>query len=190
MENHNNDPWESSLKIFLDYCFPVSVCDCGTQCCHIRFNGKNYKQTMMTTSMGKKKPKSFIHPTLFNSGSERKLELFPAGGYTLDRSPVHHRDKQTKQSCMYTLTPRVNLASLFSLTCLFLDCERKLEHPGRTRTRTARAFKLHRKAEIWIRNLLVVRRQHHKPIWSVMCITSLFLSARIAGSNCYCIILI
>ena len=65
----------------------------------------------------------FFIPTFSISGSGG-LEPIPAvirreAGYTLDRAPVHHREKK---SCMLTLTPRVNLESPINLTYKFLGC--------------------------------------------------------------------
>ena len=67
-------------------------------------------------------------------------------GYTLHRSPVHHRatQRQTRQTTthMLTLTPKDNLETPINLTCMFLDGG-KPEYPERTHTYTGKTCKLH-----------------------------------------------
>ncbi|MEQ2269613.1 hypothetical protein XENORESO_006863 [Xenotaenia resolanae] len=57
-------------------------------------------------------------------------------GYTLDRSPAHHRTtkKHTGQITMHThtLIPKGNLDKPINQTVMFLDCGRKPEYPERT----------------------------------------------------------
>ncbi|MEQ2242717.1 hypothetical protein ILYODFUR_038890 [Ilyodon furcidens] len=48
-------------------------------------------------------------------------------GYTLDRSPVHHRATQP-----HSFTPKSNLEKPTNLTVMFLDCGRKLKYQVRT----------------------------------------------------------
>jgi len=65
------------------------------------------------------------------------LEPIPAvtgreAGYTLDRLPVHHRDKRDKQPSTLTLTPWDNLESPINLTCMFLGGRRKPGQPDTT----------------------------------------------------------
>ena len=58
----------------------------------------------------------FIYPSIFYTRLIRQSgrgEPIPAvigreAGYTLDRSPVHHRDKRDKQPHTLTLTPKDN----------------------------------------------------------------------------------
>ena len=67
-------------------------------------------------------------------------------GYTLDRSPVHHRatQRQTRQTTTDTFTiTRAILESPINLTCMFLDGGRKPEYPERTHTYKGRTCKLH-----------------------------------------------
>ena len=69
-----------------------------------------------------------------------------AAGYTLDRSPVHHRatEKQTDtQPCTLTLTPRDNLESPINRTCIILDGRRMPDYLEKTHTSTGRTCKLH-----------------------------------------------
>lgn len=51
--------------------------------------------------------------------------------YSLDRSPVHHRAKQTHtgQTTMHTLIPKDNVEKSVNVTVTVLDFERKLEYP-------------------------------------------------------------
>ena len=106
---------------------------------------------------------SSIHPFSIPASSVARvvggLEPIPAvigreAGYTLDRSPVHHR--ATRQTT--THTPRTILETLISLTCMFLDGGRKPEYPERNLRR--RTCKLHtRKGPSRELNPLAVRRQ-------------------------------
>jgi len=54
-----------------------------------------------------------------------------------------HRDEQNKQPCTLTLTPRVDLDSPITLTCMFWDGGRKTESPHRTHSCTGRTYKRH-----------------------------------------------
>ena len=76
---------------------------------------------------------SFIHPfsILAYSNLEVTGGLKPISavigreaGYTLDRTPVHHRAIETNNRPFLTLTPKVNLESLINLTCVFLGSGR------------------------------------------------------------------
>ena len=54
-------------------------------------------------------------------------------GYTLNRSPVHHR---ATQRATHTLTTRLNLDSPINLACMFLGSGWKQEYPERTHVYT------------------------------------------------------
>ena len=89
----------------------------------------------------------FLYPKRVSVGRVAGgLESIPAvigreAGYTLDRSPVHHRDTQPHT---LTLTPKDNfLETPINLTCMFLDSGRKPEYPERTHAYTGRTCKLH-----------------------------------------------
>jgi len=79
------------------------------------------------------------------------LESAPAvigqeAGYTLDRSPVHHRATQRQMTQTTTLTLKDNLESPINLTCMILDGGRKPEYPERTHAYTGRNMQTpHRK---------------------------------------------
>jgi len=85
--------------------------------------------------------KNIFHPAIFYTrlirrSGRRGLEPIPAVigrgvGLTLDRLPVHHRatQRQTRQTTAHTHTHtllRTILKTPINLTCMFLDCERKL----------------------------------------------------------------
>jgi len=74
------------------------------------------------------------------------LEPIPAvigreAGYTLDRSPVHHRATQRQTTSRSLL--RTILESPINLTCMFLDGGGKPEYPERTHANTGRTCSLH-----------------------------------------------
>ena len=62
-------------------------------------------------------------------------------GYTLDKSPIHHR---AEQPFTLTFTPTGNLESPINLppAYMFLDCGRKPEYPEQTHADTGRTCKL------------------------------------------------
>ncbi|MED6245553.1 hypothetical protein ATANTOWER_004671 [Ataeniobius toweri] len=64
-------------------------------------------------------------------------------GYTLGRSPVHHRATQDKQPCTHSFTPKGILERPIILTVMSLDYGRKLEYPERTHACMGRTCKLH-----------------------------------------------
>ena len=84
-----------------------------------------------------------IHPSFYTRLIQFRvlggLEPIPAvirreAGFTLDRSPVHHRATQTNEPNNHTLThtPKDNLESPLKLTGMFLDGGRRSEYTGRT----------------------------------------------------------
>ncbi|MEQ2177000.1 hypothetical protein GOODEAATRI_034061 [Goodea atripinnis] len=98
----------------------------------------------------------------FHSGSRGSWCLSPAvyggeAGFTLDRSPVHHRATHKQPH-----TPKENLERPINLTGMCLDCGRKLEYPVRTHACTGRTCKLHAErppAGNRTRDLLAARQQ-------------------------------
>lgn len=59
--------------------------------------------------------------------------------YTLDKSPVYHRAAlKEKQALTLTLTPRANSGSLSPISCMWLDCRRKLQEERTTKAHTER----------------------------------------------------
>ena len=88
----------------------------------------------------------FLYPLNLSVGSWGGLEPIPAvigreAGYTLYRSPVHHRSTQTNNHARSLL--RTILESPINLTCMFLDGGRKPEYLERSHAYTGRTCKLH-----------------------------------------------
>jgi len=121
---------------------------------------KSFIGLFHTLNTSQNQPKVFlylsIHPFSIPAqsncgGAGAYLSDHREAGYTLDRSPVHHRatQRQTRQTTTHTHTHththtlRDNLQSPINLTCTFLDGGRKPEYPERTHAYTGRARKLH-----------------------------------------------
>jgi len=81
--------------------------------------------------------KLIAHLSIFYNWGPEPIAAATETGYTLDKSPVHHR------ASMVTLTPVDNLESPIDLIGMFLDGGRKPEYPERTQTNTGRTYKLH-----------------------------------------------
>jgi len=79
----------------------------------------------------KSNKKSVLEPILAVIGQE--------SGYTLDRSPDHHRDSHAYSHSLL----RSILESPINLTYIFLGSGRKLEYLKRTHTYTLKTCKLH-----------------------------------------------
>ncbi|MED6245809.1 hypothetical protein ATANTOWER_008532 [Ataeniobius toweri] len=88
----------------------------------------------------------FFHSGLRGSWCLSLVVYGREAGYTLDRSPVHHRATQrhTGQTTRHTpFTPKGNVERPINLTVMFLNCGRKPEYPERIHACTGRTCKLH-----------------------------------------------
>jgi len=75
-----------------------------------------------------------IHPFSIPDNPIKWLEPIPAAigreaGYTLDRSPVHHRATQ-KQTTMHAHTHSLGQFGIPKVDCMFLDGRKNLEYPS------------------------------------------------------------